>query len=430
MHLFILIWVGEKGRDIYNTWTDVTDENRKKLKMCYVKFEEHVTPKANPVYARYKFHNKVQGQQEPVEQFVTELKLLAKDCSFKDPEEMIRDRIVFGTNSSRVREKLISVGADLTLDQAVDISRTYELSQSQLKAMKSLNYEDVHGVGQHNNKYKRKVNYSKPQMQTGKNLLSSNSSKCGKCGSQHQKHEVCKAKGQKCHKCLKYKHFARQCKTDKVATVEIADASSETESDDEFYIDAVSSNNRAQSFPEQVFVEVKVGPKQVPVKCKLDTGAGVLPLKYFDKLGTKCMPIKTAVKLCSYSGERLNTKGKAVLKCTYKNKIRLLEFYVVQTDSPPALSLRGCLDLILIEVIYSVGNETEASYGQNSVNASDNTEGTDQSLDSMLQEYADVFKGIGQFAGEHTIRLTDNAEPKVIHHAKCQLQCKKNSKLN
>ena len=129
-----------------------------------MKFEEYVTPKANPVYARYKFHNKVQGQQEPVEQFVTELKLLANDCSFKDPEEMIRDRIVFGTNSSRVREKLISVGADLTLDQAVDISRTYELSQSQLKAMKSLNYEDVHGVGKHNNKYKRKVNYSKPQM--------------------------------------------------------------------------------------------------------------------------------------------------------------------------------------------------------------------------------------------------------------------------
>ena len=31
----------------------------------------------------------------------------------------------------------------------------------------------------------------------------------------------------------------------------------------------------------------------------------------------------------------------------------------------------------------------------------------------MLQEYADVFKGIGQFPGEHTIRLTDNAEPKV-----------------
>ena len=68
----------------------------------YVRFEEYVTPKANPVHAMYKFHNKVQGEHEPVEQFATELKLLAKDCSFKDPEKMIRNGIVFGTNSSRV----------------------------------------------------------------------------------------------------------------------------------------------------------------------------------------------------------------------------------------------------------------------------------------------------------------------------------------
>ena len=74
-----------------------------------------------------------------------------------------------------MREKLISVGADLTLDQAVDISKTYELSQSQLKAMKSLNCEDVHGIGKQNNKYKSKVNYSKPQVQTGKNVHSSDS---------------------------------------------------------------------------------------------------------------------------------------------------------------------------------------------------------------------------------------------------------------
>ena len=78
-------------------------------------FVEYVTPKANPVYARYTFYNKVQGQHEPIEQFVTELKLLVKDCSFKDPKEMIRDRIVFGTNLSKMTEKLISVGADLSL---------------------------------------------------------------------------------------------------------------------------------------------------------------------------------------------------------------------------------------------------------------------------------------------------------------------------
>ena len=43
---------------------------------------------------------------------------------------MICDRIVFATNSCNVRKKLINVGKDLTLDNTVDIARTYELSQS------------------------------------------------------------------------------------------------------------------------------------------------------------------------------------------------------------------------------------------------------------------------------------------------------------
>ena len=61
------------------------------------------------------------------------------------------------------------------------------------------------------------------------------------------------------------------------------------------------------------------------------------------------------------------------------------------------LSLRGCLGLKLIELIYSVDGETKASYGKSSVNASDNTDSTVQSTDRKFQEYADVFKNIGQF---------------------------------
>ena len=52
-----------------------------------------------------------------------------------------------------------------------------------------------------------------------------------------------------------------------------------------------------------------------------------------------------------------------MLKYTSKNTIRLLEFYVAQTDLPPVLSLRGSLDSKLIELTYSVDDETEAGYG-------------------------------------------------------------------
>jgi hypothetical protein len=71
-------------------------------------------PKLNPILARYKFNNKVQGLNS-FDKFVTNLKLLARDCNFKDTDEMIRDRIVFGIQSEKVREKLINIGKELTL---------------------------------------------------------------------------------------------------------------------------------------------------------------------------------------------------------------------------------------------------------------------------------------------------------------------------
>lgn len=107
---YLLLWIGDKGREIRNTWTDLDEEEqteaRSKLKTYYDRFQAHVQPKLNPIFARYKFNNEIQGAAT-VEQFLTKLRTLVKDCSYTNPEEMIRDRIVFGTPSAKVREELI-----------------------------------------------------------------------------------------------------------------------------------------------------------------------------------------------------------------------------------------------------------------------------------------------------------------------------------
>ena len=58
---YLLIWYGEKGRDIANTWNDVTEEDKKKLKTYFERFSNHVKPKCNPLFFRYKFHKRVQA---------------------------------------------------------------------------------------------------------------------------------------------------------------------------------------------------------------------------------------------------------------------------------------------------------------------------------------------------------------------------------
>ena len=46
---------------------------------------------------------------------------------------MLRDQIVFTVRSPKIHEKIINEGSDLTLEKAIDIARTYELSKQQLK---------------------------------------------------------------------------------------------------------------------------------------------------------------------------------------------------------------------------------------------------------------------------------------------------------
>ena len=79
---------GDKGREISSTWELGADE-AKKLNTYYTKYEVYVKPKSNRVFARYKFHQKVQQDGESFEQFLTDLKLLVKDCGYGDPDEMV-----------------------------------------------------------------------------------------------------------------------------------------------------------------------------------------------------------------------------------------------------------------------------------------------------------------------------------------------------
>ena len=59
---------------------------------------------------------------EPVDSFVTDVKLLVRDCGvpLDNVDDMIHDRLVYGTNSRKVRERFINRGADLNLQNATE----------------------------------------------------------------------------------------------------------------------------------------------------------------------------------------------------------------------------------------------------------------------------------------------------------------------
>ncbi|XP_033756234.1 uncharacterized protein K02A2.6-like [Pecten maximus] len=77
----------------------------------------------------------MQGNDEPFEQFMTDIQIKVKDCQYTNGmrEEMVRDRIVIGIRNPKIREKLINIGSDLTLAKAIDV--TFEVVRGNVKAI-------------------------------------------------------------------------------------------------------------------------------------------------------------------------------------------------------------------------------------------------------------------------------------------------------
>lgn len=126
---------------------------------------------------------------------MTELKLLVKDCDYANGEEMVSDRIVFATNSPRVREKLLSHGPELTLEKA--IARSYELAQVQLKTMANSSHE-VHLIHHKT----RKPGTARSSNRPNESPKTTNKA-CTACGGHHDKLTECPVKGKQCLKCQK-----------------------------------------------------------------------------------------------------------------------------------------------------------------------------------------------------------------------------------
>jgi hypothetical protein len=123
--LYLLIWAGEKGQEVFSTWT-LTDTEQNKPKIYLDSFETYIQPSANPIFARYIFHQRNQKDGEAIESHVTPLKVLAKDCEFSTAiqleDQLVRDRLIFGVKNVRIREWLLSEGATLTLARAIECS--------------------------------------------------------------------------------------------------------------------------------------------------------------------------------------------------------------------------------------------------------------------------------------------------------------------
>ena len=378
--------IGQAGRDIYNTMTFTEDESNK-LDILFSKFEKYCKPKQNVTVERYQFNTRAQEIDETIDQYVTELKLRAKNCSYGDLEDqLIRDRIVCGTKSEVVKERLLRT-EDLTLDKAIAICRADEQSKKHAQYLsEEVNSEPVHGVRFKTSKGRKSGQHTRDsRKQLPSEDQASASHQCEKCGMKHPKKQ-CPAYGKQCHNCGKQNHFAKLCKGKK--KVQLLSQRSETEpSEDTLFIDAVTKQSKTEVKSDECFSTLNVGGTLV--RFKIDTGsqANIIPVRELQTL--QCQPVikRSTTKLTSYSGEALCIKGQCTLNCQGHE----LQFFVVDTDQDPVLSFRASQDLGIIKVVLNVNS----------------------SLESYIKQYPTVFEGLGCLSKPYHIQLDPSVKPVV-----------------
>ena len=372
-----LYLIGQSGRDVYNTMT-ITNAEKDKLDVLFAKFEEYCNSKQNVTMERYKFNTRNQGKEETVNQYVVVLKLLAKNCKFGILEdEMIRDRLVCGITSERVKGRLLRE-RELSLDKAMLICQIEEESNKQMKLLSEEGPETVVQVVKRTPHYEKPVR-SKPLDKEERKHVSQQS--CGNCGFTHHRSQ-CPALGKKCYQCGRLNHFSHMCRSKKVATVHHSE--DEEESEEAKYVGGITK--RGKDDGSEYFTTLIMNGAQV--KFKVDTGSqvNILPWDTFKQLHNKPRLNTVKTNLVSYSGDKLTVVGTCQLRC----KNSSLEFFVVKTKQCPILSFQASKELDLIRVITSITRTAD-----------------------LIKTYEAVFQGLGCLTEPYNIRIDHDVQPVV-----------------
>ena len=158
------------------TWA-LSATEKKKLDTNWTRFENYLSPKSNFRLSRYKLRTLKQEPGETVDSFVKKIRILVEECRFTSPDEHIIDALIF-----------TSLIFTLTLDTALDIARTEEVTSNQIKEISPGTSTHVDALS------------CDPPIRPRVPIIRL----CGCCGTEHDISErsFCPAYGSKCGACM------------------------------------------------------------------------------------------------------------------------------------------------------------------------------------------------------------------------------------
>ena len=388
--------VGKDGQEMFETFP-LSEGDRGDIVKVLQEFENRCTPVTHVIYERYIFNKRTQEPGESLDHYITDIIKQAGWCQYGQlKDELIRDRLVSGIQNDRVREKLLSK-TDLTLTKAIQLLKSSEATQLQAQDMATPETNAVQTVRTPQHKFRSE---QKPPLQAGNSRRPQKP--CRYCGKKHEfRKNACPAVDKQCYNCNKKGHFATQCRSTK--THHIDDEYSDEE--ELFFIHTVRSQSNK---PALATCTVNDRHK---VTFEIDTGAScnILPFTDYvkatgDRQGIHIIPSRT--RLTMHNNTSAIPLGKAMLEVERGGNTHLLRFFIMKSSVMPILGKDSSVGIKLVQIldcddIHSISSDAPNSRSSQSLS------------DPILQQYHDVFSGLGELPGEYTIQTKANSVPVI-----------------
>ena len=424
----LLTIIGAEAHRVFLTFQWEREEDQRSLESVIQRFGEYVQPKVNIAVERFKFNSRNQGVGEPFDQYVTVLRQMAARCAHDkiSPDELLRDRIVFGIADGKVRERLLRE-ENLDLNKTLTVCRASELSAAQIKEIGKLGDLSVNAVESKGRHIAAEIPNCQP-----KALMIRD---CNFCGRDHERSKTaCPAWGKQCTLCKRMNHFKVKCARTRSGIRSLA-----TEHADHCESEGKRlSDERLQIFTIRQVAQINLSDEQTItlkvrdshyIRFQIDSGAdcNVLPVHVYkaatgDETLSKVKP--SNVRLMSFGQRQEKSVGHANLKVGREKSVRgklisdvcVIKCELVEgTNFHAILGSAACRGLGLLEIKDSDAINPIDHNKNVHVHAASGMAAEQTSEESIKRQYPQVFSDRVGYLGDCSIRINRSVAP--VQHA-------------
>ena len=401
----LLTVIGPEAHAVFRTFTWDNADDKNDPEKIIKAFDDYFEPTKHATYERYRFNMRNQEAGETIDQYTTTLRQMAMRCSFDTitEDEILRDRLVFGIQSVRLRERLLRE-KDLSLETVLSICRASETSAAQLK-----------DIGNAGNIHALQATRSRAGEATGGRVVHKSNvgrvADCKYCGREHQRtKQACPAYGKTCSNCSKANHFAKKCQQrhqlkPKVNMVGV---------EDQRHVFMVAQQPRVQLSNSQL-VTFKLNDKAA-IRCQIDSGAdcNILPLHVY-KPATQDWKLKqvrpSRARLFGFGQQSIQPVGCVTLRLQRGQLEHLVDFQVL--NGRQYHSLVGAKTCVAFRLLSMEDNDDLHPWHVQGLSV----HALNQPITTVAQlvaKYPQVFRQdgrIGILKGDYNIRIDDSVTP-------------------